>query len=58
MEAHEDPYLELLCSAFSRIRAEYGEILRMRENTDTFDFSLGFFNDTIYVSSVKRGNIC
>ena len=37
------PYSELLWSVFSRIRTEYGDILRispysvqMRENTDTF----------------------
>ena len=28
------PYSELFWSVFSRIRTEYGEILRMRENTD------------------------
>ena len=28
------PYSELFWSVFSRIRTEYGEILRMRENAD------------------------
>ena len=41
------PYLELFWSTFSRIRAEYGEILRyslrMRDNTDQKNSEYGHF---------------
>ena len=44
------PYLELFCSAFSRIRTEYGEILRislysvrMQENADQNNSDAGTF---------------
>ena len=44
------PYSELFCSAFSRVRTEYGEILRislyavpMRENTDQNNSEYGHF---------------
>ena len=37
------PYLELLWSAFFRIRAIYGLSVRMRENADENDSEYGHF---------------
>ena len=49
------PYLELFWSLFSRIRIEYGEILRispysvqMRENTDQKNSEYGHFWYSVY----------
>ena len=53
------PYSELFCSAYSRIRTEYGEIqsispysVGMQENTDKNNSEYGHF------SHIEEDNVC
>ena len=58
-------YSELFWSVFSRIRTEYGEILRMRENTDQNNSEYGHFlrSDSVKsfilaCQSCEESNLC
>ena len=56
----QNPYSELCCFAFSRIRTEYGEILlispysvRMQENADQNKSEYGHFLRSVFINSTR-----